>query len=162
MKTSVLFAWMREQQKQGNSIPVVVNGGGFSWITPDDDVDSLILPDEDYASKIEYIEKGEEYGDFKQVLDDIDYEGMNFVCIKHENGYNEENFDIQVGVWDLPHEVTDVDVWKVRGAYQLMYRADGEDVTVNGEFYVDEDRVLHHTHIFPDGEERDVTFQFEI
>ena len=56
------------------------------------------------------------------------------------------------------HEITDVELTK--GNYHrgdtLTYKADGEWVEVTGEFYV-KNGVLHHTHIFEDDEEIEIT-----
>lgn len=42
----------------------------------------------------------------------------------------------------------------------LTYFADGVQFDVTGEFYVDRQGVLHHTHIFDDGTEMEVKAQY--
>lgn len=43
----------------------------------------------------------------------------------------------------------------------LTYIVDGEQMEVTGEFHVDEDGILHHVHLFNDGEEIDVTLPYD-
>lgn len=88
------------------SVPIVVNGGGFTWITPNDlqtDEDKYLdaLFGEDYDDEVEVLSGGEEYEDFADFLSDDVYKDMTFVRIHHNNSYNQENMDIQLGVWDL-------------------------------------------------------------
>lgn len=56
------------------------------------------------------------------------------------------------------HKIEDVELLK--GGYNrgdsLSYVADGELVSVSGEFFVDETGLLHHTHEFPDGTEVEI------
>lgn len=106
---------------------MVVNGGGFSWFSPSDDVDTILdgkkemkhfkedgvewdeeiylsLPMFDgYSEDVTILSKGEEFGDFKDCMGE-EYEDMTFIRIKHNTGYNEENQDIQIGVWDYNFE----------------------------------------------------------
>lgn len=42
----------------------------------------------------------------------------------------------------------------------LIYFADGKEYNVTGEFYIDCQGILHHTHIFDDREELEVTCQY--
>ena len=118
MKKQDIFNWIETEQAWGNSVPVVINGGGFSYISPDDEVS--FVNDDDYADEIEVIRKGEEFADFKSCLSDEEYESMTFVRIKHNTGYNEENQDIQVGVWELDGLLT-YDV-----VFQSDYSSDNE------------------------------------
>lgn len=61
------------------------------------------------------------------------------------------------------HKIEDVELLK--GNYHqgdtLTYTADGKDVAVTGEFYVDGDNVLHHTHEFEDGTEIEIKIKYE-
>ena len=43
-------------------------------------------------------------------------------------------------------------------AESVVYLADGIEITVSGEFYVDKSGLRHHTHCFDDGVEMDVVF----
>ena len=90
--------WMIRMNNEGCSIPIVINGGGFSWITPSDNID-IILDGENYADDVTVLSKGEEFADFKSCMRE-EYDDMTFILIRHNNGYNEENCDIQIGVWD--------------------------------------------------------------
>ena len=51
----------------------------------------------------------------------------------------------------------------IKGSYNqgdtLVYQADGVEINVTGEFYVDKQGILHHSHVFEDGTE--VGFQIE-
>lgn len=61
------------------------------------------------------------------------------------------------------HTIEDVELHK--GSYQrgdtLSYVADGEPVSVTGEFFVDKNHNLHHTHIFSDGTEQKIVVAYE-
>lgn len=59
------------------------------------------------------------------------------------------------------HTITDIELSK--GGYRhdtLSFLADGKYVQVDGEFYIDKDGILHHTHIFPDGKEVEITIEY--
>lgn len=74
---------------------------------------------------------------------------------------DEEREGCEIVEVDAPHEVTDVELTK--GGYghdTLVYFADGEEIEVTGEFYVDKDGMLHHTHTFEDGEEIEITLPY--
>lgn len=113
--------------EEGCSIPMVINGGGFSWITPSDDIDIILEGEkkmehfndcgieydeevymsaplfDDYADDVTVLSKGEEFADFKSCMGE-EYDDMTFILIHHNNGYNEANCDIQIGVWDYNFE----------------------------------------------------------
>lgn len=61
------------------------------------------------------------------------------------------------------HKIEDVELRK--GNYHqgdtLTYTADGKEVVVSGEFYVDDDYKLHHTHEFEDGTEIEIVIPYE-
>ena len=101
MKKQELLDWIKSEQKMGSYIPVVVNGGGFSYLSPDDELE---LSDDEYEDDIQVLKKGDEFSDFYHILSDDEYVAMTFVCIKHKTGYNQENMDIQVGTWDFVPE----------------------------------------------------------
>lgn len=42
----------------------------------------------------------------------------------------------------------------------LTYTADGEDFNITGQFYVDRAGQLHHTHLFPNGDEMEITVPY--
>lgn len=99
MNKDEVFRWMCSRQDAGESIPVVINGGGFQLLDPD-----TTIPfdrDDDYEDEVEILEKGSEYGDFRDLLPSSEYEGMEFVRIRHRTKYGQENMDIEIGTWDL-------------------------------------------------------------
>ena len=61
----------------------------------------------------------------------------------------------------VEHEIEDVELTK--GSYNrgdtLTYKADGEWAEVTGEFYI-KDGILHHTHIFEDDTEVEITINY--
>lgn len=61
------------------------------------------------------------------------------------------------------HIVEDIELTK--GTYNtgdtLTYVVDGQQYDVTGEFWVDNDHMLHHTHICDDGTELDITTPYE-
>lgn len=62
---------------------------------------------------------------------------------------------------DEIHTIEDVELTK--HGYQhdcLTYVADGKYCQVDGEFYVDKDGFLHHTHIFDDGIEKEIIVKY--
>lgn len=46
------------------------------------------------------------------------------------------------------------------GHDNLIYLADGEYQEVDGEFYIDSDGMLHHSHIFDDNTEIEFTIKY--
>lgn len=59
------------------------------------------------------------------------------------------------------HTIEDIELTK--GGYchdSLTFVADGQRVQVDGEFYVDKSGILHHTHIFADGAEMEITIAY--
>ena len=61
MKKQELLDWIKSEQKMGSYIPVVVNGGGFSYLSPDDELE---LSDDEYEDDIQVLKKGDEFSDF--------------------------------------------------------------------------------------------------
>ena len=96
--------WLKAVAEEGCGVWALCNGGGLSFIRPDD-IGGLIdaLDDDDeYSDSIERIEKGQEYEDFKDCMPADEYEGTEcFYCIPHMTGYNQENHDYQIQYWDL-------------------------------------------------------------
>lgn len=130
MKTTLneVKNWMRRMIiEEGCSIPVVINGAGFSWITPSDDIDVILEGDkamkhfsedgieydeevyfstpmfDNYSDDVTILASGEEYDDFKSCMGE-EYDDMTFILVHHNNGFNEENQDIQIGVWNYNFE----------------------------------------------------------
>lgn len=100
MTKKELTEWIENENNQGNAVPCVINGGGFGYITYDlTGWCSEFAHDDEYADEVEPIAKGEEYEDFRECLDADEYNAMQFVRVRHRNGYNEENFDYQFGIW---------------------------------------------------------------
>lgn len=59
------------------------------------------------------------------------------------------------------HEIYDIELTKNNHQGDcLTFTADGEEINVTGEFFVDRNGQLHHTHIFPDGEEVEITIPY--
>lgn len=61
------------------------------------------------------------------------------------------------------HTITNVELEK--NGHQgdcLTFEADGKQINVTGEFYVDRAGQLHHTHIFPDGEEMEIVTPYNV
>lgn len=60
------------------------------------------------------------------------------------------------------HRIEDVMLTKhSNGNDNLQYKADGKTYEYDGEFYVDRDYQLHHTHIFENGEELEIVIPYE-
>jgi hypothetical protein len=55
----------------------------------------------------------------------------------------------------MAHTIDNIEITKMGMGYNLNYSVDGKDYTVTGEFYIDKDGYLHHTHI-ADDEELDI------
>lgn len=122
MKKQELLDWIKSEQEMGSYIPVVVNGGGFSYLSPDDELE---LSDDEYEDDIQVLKKGDEFSDFVGYLSDDEYVAMTFVCIKHKTGYNEENMDIQVGTWDFVPEDERPVVEFPETSYRIVGKTDG-------------------------------------
>lgn len=98
MEKQRIFNKIMCETNMGNSIPSVINGGGFSWVCNDAEDFIKGISGEDYADPM-LLEKGEEFADFKDFLSGEEYEEMTFYVFKHRNGYNQENNDVQVGIY---------------------------------------------------------------
>ena len=60
------------------------------------------------------------------------------------------------------HTITDVMLTKHHnGSDNLQYKADGKTYEVDGEFYVDKEYKLHHTHIFENGDEMEIVIPYK-
>lgn len=99
MKTkNELSNWLREVSEAGNSVYVVVNGGGISLVSPDE-TENLIA---DINGEIEMLNKGQEYEDFRDAMSEEEYDGTeSFILVHHCTGYNRENFDVQIQYYEL-------------------------------------------------------------
>lgn len=102
---SELEKWIIAANNVGYSVPCVINGGGFSWIKDWEksvEITGLSLTDDsDYDDDLEYLDHGEEFVDFKQILSPEEYESMIFVRVNHYGGYSKENMDLQFGIYEI-------------------------------------------------------------
>lgn len=100
-----LEKWIIAANNAGYSVPCVINGGGFSWIKDWEksvETTGLSLTDDpDYDDDLDYLEPGEEFADFKQCMEPEEYENMIFVRLNHDTGYNQENQDIEFGIYEI-------------------------------------------------------------
>lgn len=156
--------WINKQFKEGYAVPVIINGGEFAWMQPT--MFGFTLQDkENYNDEIDILKEGEEFPRFRQCMTDDELDGVTFIAIRHKS--QGENHDIEIGVWDVDfdddededdewagkHEISDVSLWIDNRTDNLTYHANGKEITVSGEFYIDNDNWLHHSHIFEDGTE---------
>ncbi len=62
----------------------------------------------------------------------------------------------------IEHRIEDIILTKhSNGSDNLQYKADGKKSEVDGEFYVDKENKLHHTHIFENGDELEIVIPYE-
>lgn len=62
----------------------------------------------------------------------------------------------------IEHRIEDVMLTKHHnGSDNLQYTADGKTFEVDGEFYVDKENKLHHTHLFENGDEIEIVIPYE-
>lgn len=62
---------------------------------------------------------------------------------------------------DETHTIEDVELTKHGYCHDtLTYVADGKNCQVDGEFHIDKDGFLHHTHIFDDGIEKEIVVKY--
>lgn len=62
----------------------------------------------------------------------------------------------------IEHRIEDIVLTKHgNGSDNLSYVADGKNFEVDGEFYVDKEYRLHHTHIFENGDEQEIVIPYE-
>jgi len=59
------------------------------------------------------------------------------------------------------HKIEVIDLFKSRQGDCLTYLADNAQISVTGDFYVDSDNNLHHTHVFPDKEEIEIIYPYK-
>lgn len=88
----------------GCAVPIVVNGGGpccYQCSTIDEDWTF----GEDYGS-VELVQRGDEMPDWhgewfdEYAVSDNGIEDFIIYRVKHQTAYNQENFDIEVAVWE--------------------------------------------------------------
>lgn len=100
-----LEQWIIDANNVGYTIPCVINGGGFTWINDwEDGIERTgvsLSEDDDYDDDLEYLKPGEEFADFRSCMSEEEYEGMVFVRVPHNTGYNQENFDYQFGIYEI-------------------------------------------------------------
>lgn len=94
---------MIEQVNHLNCVPVFVRGGGSFWIETEDEVEAFFA-DDDYSDEIEENltddDKTFAEANFRSWLGNDYTNDMKIVQMKHLNGYNQENFDKFVCIWD--------------------------------------------------------------
>lgn len=86
-----------------------------------------------------------------EIYDDTDAEGSNRGVLMFKNGEQK-----------TIHRIEDIALTKrSNGSDNLQYTADGKNFEVDGEFYVDKNNNLHHTHLFEDNEEMEIVIPYE-
>jgi hypothetical protein len=86
-----------------------------------------------------------------EIYDDTDAEGSNRGVLMFKNGTQK-----------TVHRIEDIALTKHNsGSDNLQYTADGKTFEVDGEFYVDRDHNLHHTHLFENGDEIEIAIPYE-
>ena len=107
MKTQIktkedFFKWAIEAVNWGNSVPYSIRGGGFGYISDEEELKAL-RDDEEYLDYIEYVSDDDEDVDFlmKSWLSTDEQEGMKYIRLPHNTGYNQENFDMFFGCYEL-------------------------------------------------------------
>lgn len=71
--------------------------------------------------------------------------------------YLRENY-----ITPIEHRIEDVMLTKHHnGNDNLQYTADSKNFEVDGEFFVDKQHKLHHTHIFENGDEMEIVIPYE-
>lgn len=103
MTKKELLSWIESQQNQGYSVPMLIRGGGQGYISPDDNAKEIIF-DEDYLD-IETITEEDEDFDwikerFESILGSEEMSEMTILRLNHDTGWNEENFDLMLCVWN--------------------------------------------------------------
>lgn len=97
-----LQKWMLKQTAENNSIPMVIRGGGAGWLSSEEDVVN-VLNDDDYLDDV-VTPDGEDHewamAIFRTFLTEEELKEMEIVCVPHDTGYNQENFDMYFCVWD--------------------------------------------------------------
>lgn len=104
MTKKELKEWVEYQQSQNNYVPMFVRGGGSGWIEPSDNTEEIF--GEDYFEEVVTLEErlsDEEERDW--VKSRFTFVGeelvdMKVLCLRHNTGWNQENFDIYLCVWD--------------------------------------------------------------
>ena len=77
--------------------------------------------------------------------------------IEELKAYLRENYTTPI-----EHRIEDIILTKhSNGSDNLQYKADGKMSEVDGEFYVDKDDLLHHTHIFENGDELEIVIPYK-
>lgn len=83
-------------------------------------------------------------------------------CLKTPKTSNITKVTGQFSINIMKHKIEPYSLQK--GGYcndTLTYFADDVQIDVSGEFYVDRDNKLHHTHIFDDGVEMEIVVPYE-
>lgn len=86
-----------------------------------------------------------------EIYDDTDAEDSNRGVLLFKNGEQK-----------AIHRIEDIMLTKhSNGSDNLSYVADGKNFEVDGEFLVDKEHRLHHTHIFENGDEQEIVIPYE-
>ena len=86
-----------------------------------------------------------------EIYDDTDAENSNRGVLVFKNG-----------VQEIVHRIEDIMLTKHgNGNDNLSYVADGKYYEVDGEFYVDKEHNLHHSHRFENEEEMEIVIPYE-
>jgi hypothetical protein len=158
MTTNELKNWMREQLEQGNSIAVVTAGqGGSGYALTNNEA---IIADVDRFDDTE--------------INIVDDEGEVEMLNKALVGDDElSNYDAVVKLANDDGEVLYIlyyndekpeDIMLSKHGYNddyLTWTYMGKEYWAEGEFYVDDSSVLHHTFIAPNGKEFEIVCDYE-
>ena len=158
MTITELKNWMREQLEQGNSIAVVAAGqGGSGYALADDE--AIIADVDNYDdNEISIVENDDELEVLKAELagnDDL----YNYDAVVELR--NDEGNILYIMYWtdEDPSDIT-----LTKGNHQgdnLTWSFMGKDYSCTGEFYVDDNNMLHHTFIAPSGKEIEITCKYD-
>lgn len=86
-----------------------------------------------------------------EIYDDTDAEGLNRGVLMFKNGTQK-----------TIHRIEDIVLTKhSNGSDNLQFTFDGKNFEVDGDFWVDKENKLHHTHIFEDGEGIEIVIPYE-
>lgn len=160
MTIQELKNWIKEQFEQGNNVALITagqGGSGYALAAPEDK--EAILDDVDRYddNEIKIVESDEELAEVRTMIEGLD-ELINYdAVVKLNDGEN----ILYVLYWDDEY----VDVCLEKGNYNtgdtLTWMHLGKQYSCSGEFYVDNDNILHHTFITPSGREIEIVTPYE-
>lgn len=158
MTINELKNWMREQLEQGNSIAVVTAGqGGSGYALAEDE--AIIADVDNYDdNEISIVKDDDELEMLKAELAGDDNLCNYDAVVKLSN----ENNNI---IYIFYTAEAPSDIVLTKGSYNmgdnLTWSFMGEDYCCTGEFYVDNDNMLHHTFFAPSGREIEIVTPYE-